>query len=322
MAYRWLGIMLLGVTCAAGCNNGNGGPRIGTGGSGGLGGAGGTGGIGASGGTGGMGGDQPVECTTSVLCASCPMQSDVCETNDGCSDGFVCIDSGCDDLEGAPIQQCVFAGGGACTSSDMCPEGRECLEVPGEGNRCVKMTPGCDTVFDCVRGFSCENGTCVDRRVPCDLDEHCPKNHVCGGTDTSRFCQRIQQDCSFEFDCVGLASHCEDIDGDGSKECAGTYDPNASVPDACVNSECSDSGAPVCEASGAGSTTTCGQYGLCLGDNDCAAGFSCVGLWPDGRRECVPSGGSCSSFEECPVQEVCASPREGGSPSCQMGYQP
>jgi hypothetical protein len=68
--------------------------------------------------------------------------------------------------------------------------------------------------------------------------------------------------------------------------------------------------------------TQCGQYGLCLDDADCAAGFSCLGLWPDGRKECVPGGGSCSSVTDCPVQQVCASPREGGAPSCQAGYQP
>ena len=57
-------------------------------------------------------------------------------------------------------------------------------------------------------------------------------------------------------------------------------------------------------------------------DGDCAEGFTCTGLWPDGRRECVPDGGSCASYADCPVRQVCASPREGGAPSCQVGYQP
>jgi hypothetical protein len=35
----------------------------------------------------------------------------------------------------------------------------------------------------------------------------------------------------------------------------------------------------------------------------------------------VPNGGSCSSFTDCPIRQVCASPRDGGAPSCQAGYQ-
>jgi hypothetical protein len=173
-----------------------------------------------------------------------------------------------------------------------------------------------------VLGFYCESGSCVDRRIPCIEDVDCPKNHTCGGATNSSLCLRIQTDCLFEFDCVGVAPRCEDIDGDGSKECAGVFDPNQPASVACVNSDCADGSAPVCEAAGAGSVTQCGQYGLCLDDADCAAGFSCLGLWPDGRKECVPGGGSCSSVTDCPVQQVCASPREGGAPSCQAGYQP
>jgi hypothetical protein len=321
MAYRWLGVLTLLAACSFGCENGEaGGPR-GDGGVGGVGGLGGDGGASGTGGTAGAGGSQ-VPCTTSLLCVSCPSEG-FCETNDDCFVGSVCIESGCDSLEGSPIKQCVFAGGGACTSSAMCAEGRDCVDVPEEGMRCVKTTPGCDTSFDCVLGFSCEGGSCVDRRVPCIQDVDCPKNHTCSGATNSGLCLRIQRDCLFEFDCTDVAPRCEDIDGDGNKECAGVFDPNQPSPVACVNSDCTDGSAPVCEAAGAGSSTQCGQYGLCLDDGDCAAGFSCVGLWPDGRKECVPSGGSCSSNPTgCPVQQVCASPREGGAPSCQAGYQP
>ncbi len=318
MAYRWLGVLALMAACSLGCENEVGGPR----GDGGVGGAGGSAGVGGSGGAGGVGGGQPIACVTSVLCRSCPTEG-FCETNGDCSVGSVCIESGCSNAEGSAIKQCVFAGGGACNTTADCPTGRECMEVPGEGDRCVKTTSGCDTAFDCVLGFSCEAGSCVDRRVPCDLDPDCPKNHTCLGTMSSSFCVRIQRGCLEEFDCVGLAPRCEDIDGDGNKECAGVIDPNQASPSACVNSDCTEASAPVCETAGAGSTTVCGQYGLCLDGADCAAGFSCLELWPDGRKECAPSGGSCSSFTDCPaVQQVCASPREGGAPSCQAGYQP
>ena len=323
MAYRWLGVLALTAACSFGCeNSGSGDPRGvgGMGGSGGDGGAAGVGGVGGTGGVAGAGGSQ-ASCTTSVLCRSCPSEG-FCDTNDDCSVGSVCIESGCSSAEGSAIRQCVFAGGGACNTTADCPAGRECEEVPDEGDRCVKTTPGCDTRFDCVLGFSCEAGTCVDRRVPCDLDPDCPKNHTCLGTMSSSFCVRIQRDCLEEFNCIGLAPRCADIDGDGNKECAGVFDPNEPSPSACVNADCGDASAPVCETAAIGSGTRCGQYGLCLDDTDCAAGFSCLALWPDGRKECVPSGGSCSSFSDCPPQQTCAASREGGAPSCQVGYQP
>jgi len=320
MAYRWLGVLLFSV-CIVACGAEDPGDPFcldgGCGGSGGAG-SGGAGGIAGSGGVGGDGGSGPA-CQTNVLCQSCPTEA-LCDTNNDCNVGSVCIESGCTSSNGASIKHCVFAGGGACDTTADCPPERECVDVPIEGMRCIKTTPGCTTRFDCVPGFSCENGTCVDRRVPCDLDSDCPKNHLCFGTAASEFCVRIQTDCAEDFDCFGLAPSCADIDGDGNKECAGVLDPNAPSLETCLNASCSDGAAPVCEAAAFSSTSQCGQYGLCLSDDDCAGGFSCVGLWSDGRKECVPSGGSCSSFADCPTREVCAAPREGGVPSCQAGH--
>jgi len=120
MAYRWLGAWLLIAACSVGCgNDGTGGPR-GSGASGGAGGAAGLGGESGSGGTAGTGGSGPSQCTTSLICRSCPTEG-LCETDDDCSFGSVCIESGCDDPSGAPIGQCVFAGGGACDSTSDCP---------------------------------------------------------------------------------------------------------------------------------------------------------------------------------------------------------
>jgi hypothetical protein len=321
MAYRWLGVLLLSVACSAGCGNeGMGDPR-GSGSSGGNGGAGGIGGAAGQTGTGGTGGAGATECLTNPICRSCPTEG-FCDTDDDCTVGSACIESGCTDLGGSPIGQCVFAGGGACNSIADCPPERECREVPLEGKRCVKTTPGCTTRFDCLPGFSCENDVCVDRRVACDVPVDCPKNHTCLQVGFSSFCVRINVDCQNEFDCVELAQRCEDVDGDGNKECADVFDPNAASPVTCLNSACSDPGSPVCEADGAQGMTACGQYGLCLGPGDCATGFSCVELWPDGRKECVPEGGSCSSFASCPIRQVCAAPQEGGAPSCQSGVAP
>jgi len=191
------------------------------------------------------------------------------------------------------------------------------MNVPAQGDRCVKTTSGCNDSYDCVLGFSCEAGACVDRRMPCSLDADCPMNHSCESpTPSTRFCARIHRTCHQDDDCSILAPYCADIDGDGDTECAGADHP--SNP-ACVNSGCTNSSAPVCEASSVGSITDCGQYGLCRNNSDCASGFQCVGLWPDGRKECVPSGGCCDQISDCPERQVCASPRSGGAPSCQAG---
>lgn len=315
MAYRWLGVVALLAACSFGCeSSGAGGPR----GDGGVGGSGGDGGTGGEGGT----GSSQIPCDTSALCLTCP-DGLQCDTNQDCAAGYLCIESGCDDLDGAPITQCVFAGGSFCTNDADCSPDRRCIDVPGESPRCIKTTPGCSENDDCVLGFSCEGGQCVDRRVPCILDADCPKSHFCHRFDATGFCLRVNQGCGNQYDCIGPASACVDIDGDDETECAGVFNPNLPPHEPCLNSMCSGS-TPVCEVGYASGSTDCGQYGLCNADEDCdeSNGFECVGLWLDGRSECVLTGGSCSHITDCLPRQVCASPRDGGAPSCQVGYQP
>jgi hypothetical protein len=313
MAYRWLYVASLALALAAACGDESSpGVFMGTGGTGGS----------AGDGTGGAGGVvlPPPECETSPICRACPSDA-LCGVDTDCSAGYSCVQSGCTDLDGAAIRQCVFAGGSACNDDSDCSDDRRCVEVEGEGNRCVKTSPGCSQTSDCIVGFECEDSACVDRRVPCILDEDCPKNHTCfGGQANATFCLRIQVDCDTEIDCVDRAPFCVDIDGDGSTECAGSIELNpASGP--CTNFTCAseDLGAPVCEAGGVSSVSPCGTYGLCRGPQDCVDGFVCAALWPDGRRECVPEGGSCSSFADCDANQICAAPRDGGPPACQVG---
>jgi len=311
MAYRKLCALSIALTLTVACGEESN-PPIFTG----------TGG-GGSAGSGGSGGEfVPPEpqrpCAVNPLCQACPTEA-LCDSDGDCAEGFTCIESGCTDLEdGTAIRQCVFAGGGACDDDSFCSDGRQCIEVEGEGKRCIKTTPGCNATRDCVTGFECEQGTCVDRRLPCVLDEHCPKNHVCFGQTNSTFCLRMHVDCLQDFDCVGRAPYCADVDGDGSTECSGSIEPNP-ASGACTNDLCGDSGSPVCEATSTGSVSQCGRYGLCEGDVDCASGFGCALLWPDGRRECVPMGGTCSSFADCPPGQACAAPRAGGPAACQVG---
>jgi len=325
MTYRWLGVLLVSVACAcaAGCGGDGSDPRVGSGGDGG-----GEGGSGGSGGTGGGvagfggGGSPRYLCLTSALCGTCPTER-LCDTDIDCVTGGTCIESGCATEQGEPIKQCAHAMGGACYTTVDCPGGSECIALPGESTRCVRTAPGCSLRSHCSEGFDCEDGVCVDRRVACEFDSDCPKNHLCqDAANNGQQCVRVHQPCEQEIDCAGIAPRCADVDGDGRTECAGVPDPN--VPGAaCLNTDCRSAVAPVCEIAGVGATTECGDYGLCLGDNDCdtGEGFVCVALGLDERKECVPAGGACSSSTECPTRQVCASPRAGGPLSCQAGKE-
>ena len=288
----------------------------------GSGGIAGTGGSGGMSNTGGSGGDSGA-CATNALCHTCPEQF-LCDTDDDCAfGGWVCVASGCETHQGAPIRQCQPSRGGSCVDESECPNASDydCINVGAGGKRCVRVTSGCtpaNEAYDCVPGFSCESGACVDRRVPCDDYRDCPKSHVCSVTPTANFCVRVFRTCHADADCAGFGTFCADIDDDGVDECAGEL---GSSGEPCLN-DVSCGPQAVCEPGATGTNSSCGDFGLCLGDGDCGDGFECVDLWQDGRSECVPEGGSCDQITDCPLQEVCAASRSGNPPSCQSGTAP
>ncbi len=314
------GVAGTGGTAGTGGSAGNGGEA----GNGGDGGMSGTGGAGAAGGSAGMGGAQG-ECATNALCHTCP-DSFLCDTDNDCAfSGYVCVASGCATHGGDPIKQCVPSWAGSCSSDNDCPNAGDydCLTVGAGGKRCIRVTAGCDAAtetYDCAPGFSCENDACVDRRVPCDSFQDCPKSHICLTTPVSMYCARASRTCNVDVDCSWLGnnfgSFCADVDDDGRDECIGERDASG---EACLSADC---GASVCETGAVGSAATCGDYGLCRVDGDCADGFECVALWQDGRSECVPLGGSCDRASDCGPQQVCAASRSGNPPSCQAGTAP
>ncbi len=302
------------------------GGMAGTGGTVGSGGTVGTGGNSGGGGRGGSAGG----CVTNALCQTCPTST--CSADSDCSflPGLVCVPTGCT-LDGEPQKECQPARYISCVGagSGDCPDANyECKPV-GSSSRCVRKTSGCtadNEDYDCPPGFSCESEACVDRRVPCDRPADCPKNHVCytvQNASTSSFCVSSFRTCRLpELDCSLLGSACADVDNDndGTKECVGELDASGA---GCTNADCGGS-APVCEMVAAPTAASCGDYGLCRTNSDCdaAGGFTCVGLWQDGRKECVRSGGTCDQVTDCDPQQVCAAPRSGGPPSCQAGNVP
>jgi hypothetical protein len=315
-----------GGTAGSGGTAGTGG-TVGSGGSAGSGGAAGSGGMAGGGGTGGTGasGGSSGACATNALCHTCPA-SGLCDGNDDCPSGRVCFPSGCETHGGDPIKQCMRSWAGSCSSDAECPnqDDYDCLTVGAGGERCVRVATGCNPAtetYDCAPGFSCEGGTCVDRRMPCDSYENCPKSHICLSTPVSQYCARVSRTCHVDEDCSWLGNNfgtfCADVDGDLRKECIGQRDATET---ACVSSDCG--GGSVCETGAVGSAATCGEYGLCRFNSDCGSGFECLDLWQDGRKECVPTGGTCDQVTDCDPQQVCAAPRIGGAPSCQSGTAP
>lgn len=320
--------------------------QSGSGGTGGVGGVSGQGGSAAGGGSGsgGSGGscaeppapfaptDEPT-CNTSAICDTCPSDlfpsSFVCASNADCQlEGYVCVPSGCTADDGRSLGRCQLQLTAPCGD---CPEGYAC---GGGDTTCVRQSDGCSPgteAYDCAPGFTCECGACVDRRVPCDSSFDCPKSYTCEPAPTGDYCVRIYRDCREVDDCAllgqALASACADVDGDGRTECAGQLDGvnacvNQSAPSPSGTARCQSDSAPICENGnfGSGDDAECGVYGLCQVDTDCTPEFECVALGTDGRKECVPRGArTCDSNQDCELNEVCASPRNGGTPRCQAG---
>ena len=329
---RFFAYVLLVAAAAAGCGETavstppgsdasvdlDGGIDGGSGGGGGVSGSGGMGGDAGSGGVGGSGGGGSW-CTTSALCPACPDVDALCDDDNPCAVGEVCLPTGCDDFS-----RCFVIGGGGCEDDTDC--GDRAYECNLSIGRCLRIDPGCDDSNDCVAGFACENNECIDRRAPCEMGSDCPHGFTCVFPSADqRFCRRITRPCTDDLDCFTLGALCGNADGsaDGSKECMPSLAPTAPDPVSCDKTQCTEDAAPVCEPVVGGTIAVCGRFGPCASVGDCdpdpATGFQCRDLWGDGRAECVlPAGstGSCVDSSECNIRNVCASPRTGGPPTC------
>ncbi len=252
-------------------------------------------------------------CNTSTLCPSCPDMDALCDEDNPCATGEVCIPTGCDDFA-----RCFVTGGGGCQDNDDCTD--PAYECDLSIGRCLRTDPGCADSNDCVAGFACESNTCVDRRAPCETGSDCPHGFTCFfASPDQRFCRRITRPCADDLDCLVLGVPCGDADGDGDNECMPSLMPNTPDAVSCDKTQCTEELAPVCESAVEGTGAACGRFGPCASVADCVDGFECRDLWGDGRAECVLPAGSCVDSRECDNRNVCASPRPSSPPACVGG---
>ena len=223
--------------------------------------------------------------------------------------GADCSATACGTGEACLVDEC---GMHCAKAGHPCADGTDCATTSScVGAICVHAGGGCSDSRDCPRGFACEAGACHDRRIGCrdisGLD--CPYGFQCDEVGTS-FCARLLHHCGTMTSCLG--NTCTDIDGDGTTECTFHMTP---TPGGCHrNAEC----APrlVCSAHPDLRIDDCGRYGACRTATDCPTGMLCQDLWGDGISECVETGGTCAHQTDCTGRAVCATPADGGPPTC------
>lgn len=228
-------------------------------------------------------------------------------TDDGdCRDGLVCAsDPGC------AVRRCTAAGA-PCTSAADCAAGSECLS--GRlGPYCARPGGGCHDTRDCPAGYACEAAACVDRRVACATGADCPFGFYCDAVASggAPFCNRLARRCAGDHQCPLLAS-CRDVDGDGLGECVGLGECESNADCPAVGEVCGTS--PELAAS-------CGPYGACAADEDCAPSYACRDLFGDGVRACTSTSGECENTAEC-TEGICAPPTATEGARCIDGPLP
>ena len=206
-------------------------------------------------------------------------------------DGFFCTDAFCEGMECVP--------GSLCNADEQCGSGN-CIKVegaePGDRGLCAPTEGPCTSIHDCAHGFRCEEGACIDRRIPCGFrDTACPRNHTCtfAPVDGRLFCVPAHAPCESAGQCEDGAS-CADVDGDTETECLllGTCTSNA---------DCGEGTS--CGVDPGTSQASCEADGPCRA-GACPAGRTCLDTG-SGTARCVMDGGSCTRDSECPAQAIC-----------------
>jgi len=237
----------------------------------------------------------------------CACALDEC-TEGSCGGGEVCLEDGC----GRRVCQ---RQGARCVDEDDCAPGASCAST-SFGGVCTR-DGDCTDPRDCPLGFSCDDGTCVDRRLACSTSSDCPYGFRCSQhSGAANFCFKAFRRCANDGACQP-DELCVDVDGDGMRECR----PSEGIADCDTNDDC----VVACD----GADCTCGAVpdptfvvrcqlqGPCQSGDVCGDGFSCADAWGDGVTQCLPTTGStCTAAGDCPSPQVCATTTEEGPLGC------
>lgn len=220
------------------------------------------------------------DCNGSLICATealiawpdgyctagCTQDSDCGEANNcggdgvcvrGCEDDSQCRQGyRCHDFDGDNVKECAPYGSGSGDVGDACDSYADCAG---------------DLVGFCIhRPTEIKDGYCT---VKCSADADCPTGSHCppnGGN--------CLQDCTDNGDCRGEGYACDDIEGDGDKECFVSATGTGQVGDPCVNRwDCGG-----------------GSFGGCIFED--ADGFFSGGYC---TLECGANGTTCTAGSSC-----------------------
>lgn len=222
-----------------------------------------------------------------------------------CAPGTVCADDVCGGRACIPGRPCLTAddcGGSACIGSD------------GDivrGTCAMASLTDCTTLLDCPVGYLCEEGACVNRRLPCFIvADRCPRGYICSFAGETQICMPSMNRCTADSQCEDGFT-CVDVDGDGTNECVG-------AGFCTTNDDCRDDGR--CTVEPDTSTSECAVDGACGGGAGCIEGRSCMDLTGgNAAPTCELPGGSCATSADCDEGEVCAAPGLGFAPMCLGG---
>jgi len=179
-------------------------------------------------------------------------------------------------------------GGGECTVSSDCGDGKVCVS-----GTCYERSAGCTTEGDCPAGLTCSQGECIAKTL-CSVDTDCPADQHCVGS----LCQKGEAppDCDSNDDCPG--STCNLATGTCVViEPACTGDTDCDDGDECTKDQCN---AGECSHAPDPAVGCCAADGDCRDVNPCTTD-TCV----DQRCQHVAEEGCCAFDSDCADADTC-----------------
>ncbi len=213
-------------------------------------------------------------CPSDQVCLdrNCVQEGSVgtsCNDTADCVNGLTCLNNSC---------QVPSVG---CQTDDDCIPGQVCLNTICVADGSVG-TP-CMATADCLNGLVCEDGTCQMPTVGCQTDTDCPANQIC----LNNICVRqgspgtncmVNSDCNLGLICTNNVCRVPSLRCLSPAECL----PGQT----CLNNRCVATGSV---------GTSCSTV------NDCQPSLACF------NDMCQTPPASCSSNDQCAINQVCVS---------------